>query len=290
MRGLMRFAGVMGPLSSAVRPADLRRPAAASSMPRRTEFRTAWFLESMATQILVIFIIRTNGRPWSDRPHPALTMSSLVALAVAMIVPFSPIGGWFGFQAPPLDVTCQRRPDRRRLPGLRRAGEAVGDRGSARQPEPFAAIGAAHDALPPAPVVEVPAHGLAQAVLEIVARPPAELALDLAGVDGVAGVVARPVGDELRSACSCGRFVLLGSSSSSSARRSRAPRRCSAARCRRRHCRSRRAGPCAAPASAPRHGPRHAASRARSRPCRRPAGVSPRSARMMTSGISFSGK
>ena len=27
------------------------------------EFRTVWFLESMATQILVIFIIRTNGRP-----------------------------------------------------------------------------------------------------------------------------------------------------------------------------------------------------------------------------------
>jgi Mg2+-importing ATPase len=41
------------------------------------EFRTVWFLESMATQILVIFIIRTNGGPWSNRPHPALTVSSL---------------------------------------------------------------------------------------------------------------------------------------------------------------------------------------------------------------------
>jgi len=70
------------------------------------EFRTAWFLESMATQILVIFIIRTKGRPWSNWPHPALTMSSLLALAVAMIVPFSPIGAWFGFRAPPLEVTC----------------------------------------------------------------------------------------------------------------------------------------------------------------------------------------
>ena len=43
------------------------------------------------------------------------------------------------------------------------------------QPQPLAAIGAAHDALPPALVVEVPAHGLAQPVLEAVARPPAEL-------------------------------------------------------------------------------------------------------------------
>jgi Mg2+-importing ATPase len=60
----------------------------------------------MATQILVIFIIRTKGRPWNNLPHPALTMSSLLALAVAMIVPFSPIGAWFGFRAPPLEITC----------------------------------------------------------------------------------------------------------------------------------------------------------------------------------------
>jgi Mg2+-importing ATPase len=50
----------------------------------------------MATQILVIFIIRTNGRPWNDLPQPALVASSLVALAVAMVVPFTPAGRWFG--------------------------------------------------------------------------------------------------------------------------------------------------------------------------------------------------
>jgi Mg2+-importing ATPase len=105
MRDLMRFAGVMGPLSSAF---DMLTFAGLLVIFHAApeEFRTVWFLESMATQILVIFIIRTNGRPWSDRPHPALTVSSLLALAVAMIVPFSPIGAWFGFQAPPLDVTC----------------------------------------------------------------------------------------------------------------------------------------------------------------------------------------
>ena len=35
MRGLMRFAAIMGPLSSAVRPADLRRRCCSSSTPRR---------------------------------------------------------------------------------------------------------------------------------------------------------------------------------------------------------------------------------------------------------------
>ena len=35
-----------------------------------------------------------------------LTNTGLVALVVAMIVPFSPLGAWFGFQAPPFAVTC----------------------------------------------------------------------------------------------------------------------------------------------------------------------------------------
>ena len=102
---LIRFAGVMGPLSSAF---DLLTFAGLLLIfhVAPAEFRTVWFLESMATQILVIFIIRTNGRPWNNLPHPALTASSLIALAVAMILPFSPVGAWFGFVAPPLAVTC----------------------------------------------------------------------------------------------------------------------------------------------------------------------------------------
>jgi len=103
MRGLMRFAGVMGPLSSlfdfltfgALLFAFHASPA---------EFRTAWFLESMATQILVIFVIRTNGRPWRDLPRIPLAASSLLALVVAIALPFSPIGGWFGFETPPTPV------------------------------------------------------------------------------------------------------------------------------------------------------------------------------------------
>lgn len=105
MRALMRFAGVMGLLSSAF---DMLTFAGLLLVFHAApeEFRTVWFLESMATQILVIFVIRTSGRPWSNRPHPALTASSLLALAAAIVVPFSPIGAWFGFKAPPLEVIC----------------------------------------------------------------------------------------------------------------------------------------------------------------------------------------
>ncbi|MCW5734097.1 MAG: magnesium-translocating P-type ATPase [Enhydrobacter sp.] len=100
---LIRFAGVMGPLSSIF---DLLTFAGLLLIlhAQPEEFRTVWFLESMATQILVIFIIRTTGRPWSTQPHPALAASSLATLVVAMAIPFSPIGLWFGFQAPHVGV------------------------------------------------------------------------------------------------------------------------------------------------------------------------------------------
>jgi Mg2+-importing ATPase len=103
MRSLIRFAAIMGPLSSVF---DLLTFAALIYVFKASpdEFRTAWFLESMATQILVIFIIRTNGRPWSNRPHPVLTASSLIALAVALALPLTPLGGWFGFVTPPLSM------------------------------------------------------------------------------------------------------------------------------------------------------------------------------------------
>jgi len=99
--GLLRFAGVLGLLSSVfdfITFGTLILIFKASP----EEFRTAWFLESMATQILVIFIIRTNGRPWADRPRPILTATALAALMAAMALPFTPFGAWFGFVSPPL--------------------------------------------------------------------------------------------------------------------------------------------------------------------------------------------
>ena len=103
MHGLLRFAGIMGPLSSLF---DLATFAGLLWLYRATPeaFHTLWFMESMATQILVIFIIRTRALPWQDRPHPALTASSLVALAVALVLPFTPLAGWFGFVQPGWDM------------------------------------------------------------------------------------------------------------------------------------------------------------------------------------------
>ena len=60
-------------------------------------FHTGWFVESLATQILVIFLIRTRGSPLKSRPHPLLAGTSLSIVAAAVLLPYTPLGNWFGF-------------------------------------------------------------------------------------------------------------------------------------------------------------------------------------------------
>ena len=100
MGGILRFTLVMGALSSVF---DIATFAVLiwgfKAGPEL--FRTAWFVESMATQILVIFIIRTYGPAWVSRAHPVLVASSLMALAVALVIALTPLGTAFGFAAVP---------------------------------------------------------------------------------------------------------------------------------------------------------------------------------------------
>jgi Mg2+-importing ATPase len=64
-------------------------------------FQTGWFVESLCTQVLVIFIIRTRGWPLKSKPHPVLTLTSLAVVAIAIGLPLSPFGSYFGFVTPP---------------------------------------------------------------------------------------------------------------------------------------------------------------------------------------------
>ncbi len=43
-------------------------------------FQTGWFVESLSTQVLVIFIIRTRGNPFKSRAHPVLVATSLAVV------------------------------------------------------------------------------------------------------------------------------------------------------------------------------------------------------------------
>ncbi len=62
------------------------------------EFRTVWFVESLITQSLVVFVIRTNRMPsWRSRPGPWLTAGALGSALVAVAIPLSPLGPVVGF-------------------------------------------------------------------------------------------------------------------------------------------------------------------------------------------------
>ncbi|MGA8933557.1 MAG: magnesium-translocating P-type ATPase [Pseudolabrys sp.] len=65
-------------------------------------FQTGWFMESLATQVLVIFIIRTRGNPLRSRPNPVLAGTSIAVAAVGILLPYTAIGRWFGFVPLPL--------------------------------------------------------------------------------------------------------------------------------------------------------------------------------------------
>ena len=64
-------------------------------------FQTGWFIELLATQSLVIFVIRTRGRPWQSRPHPLLAALSVGVVAVGLMITLTPLGSLFGFVLPP---------------------------------------------------------------------------------------------------------------------------------------------------------------------------------------------
>jgi Mg2+-importing ATPase len=65
-------------------------------------FHTGWFVESLATQTLVLFIIRTAGSPLRSRPSRPLTITTLVIVAVGLILPFTPVADPLGFTPLPL--------------------------------------------------------------------------------------------------------------------------------------------------------------------------------------------
>ena len=68
-----------------------------------TEFRTGWFVESLATQTLIIFAIRTRKVPFfRSRASVPLTITSLTVVVVGVLITISPLAHPLGFTALPL--------------------------------------------------------------------------------------------------------------------------------------------------------------------------------------------
>jgi Mg2+-importing ATPase len=100
MRLIERFMLVMGPVSTLF---DVITFAVLLLVFHMTEaqFRTGWFVESLITQTLMIFAVRTRRRFFDSRPNHAVTALAAGIAAATVALPFLPIGRWFGFV--PLD-------------------------------------------------------------------------------------------------------------------------------------------------------------------------------------------
>ncbi|MET8615661.1 magnesium-translocating P-type ATPase [Streptomyces misionensis] len=66
------------------------------------QFHTGWFVESLATQTLVIFAIRTRRVPfWHSRPSLPLTLTALGVVALGAALPATPLARVLGFRLLP---------------------------------------------------------------------------------------------------------------------------------------------------------------------------------------------
>lgn len=66
------------------------------------EFQAGWFIESIATQSLIILAIRTRRVPFFfSRPSPGLLLATLAVVAIGVWLPFSPVAGVLGFEPLP---------------------------------------------------------------------------------------------------------------------------------------------------------------------------------------------
>jgi len=66
--------------------------------PSIPQFQTAWFMESLATQTLVIYVIRTRKIPFlQSSPSRLLFISTLLAVVIGWVIPYIIVGKWMQF-------------------------------------------------------------------------------------------------------------------------------------------------------------------------------------------------
>ncbi|HSA59735.1 MAG TPA: magnesium-translocating P-type ATPase [bacterium] len=64
-------------------------------------FRTGWFVESLLTELVVAFIVRTRRPFFRSRPGRLMLLLTLGTVPVALALPYLPLAGFFGFTAMP---------------------------------------------------------------------------------------------------------------------------------------------------------------------------------------------
>jgi Mg2+-importing ATPase len=70
----------------------------ADAIEHQKLFQTGWFVESLLSQTLIVHIIRTGRVPFVES-HASLplTITGVAICLIGVVLPFLPIGAWFGF-------------------------------------------------------------------------------------------------------------------------------------------------------------------------------------------------
>ena len=100
IRAVRRFMLVVGPVSSLYDFLTFFILLRVFHAPERL-FHTGWFVESLATQVLVVFVIRTAGNPLRSRPSVLLAVTALAVVVAAAVLPWTPAAGPLGFEPLP---------------------------------------------------------------------------------------------------------------------------------------------------------------------------------------------
>ena len=68
------------------------------------EFRTAWFVESLLTELVVALVVRTRRLFFRSRPGNLLLYSTIALIAISYVIPYIPFAGVLGFVPLPLSL------------------------------------------------------------------------------------------------------------------------------------------------------------------------------------------
>ena len=101
LKAITRFMVTIGPISSIFDYATFALMwfvLGANSIEHQTLFQTGWFVESLLSQTLIVHIIRTGRIPFlKSRASLPLTVTGVVICMIGVLLPFLPVGAWFGF-------------------------------------------------------------------------------------------------------------------------------------------------------------------------------------------------
>lgn len=71
---------------------------------KEVDFQTGWFVESVLTELFILFIIRTHKKFFESKPGKYLFILGILGAFITILLPYSPLAREFGMQPMPLST------------------------------------------------------------------------------------------------------------------------------------------------------------------------------------------